>query len=1837
MKNRIAWRTVLGCVGLALGVLNSDKLFAQAYPDNQTIFSDQDPTLETRRSDHFRVIFGHYNRDFSFGATLESLAQGNLQEFEWMWHRWVVEDGLLNINTSALRPNPMPGNYRANFLFLMTQNDGGGGGSYNSMDANGFCWAMDNATYCSFDPYSGAVPHEWGDCWCGTAGADVGSTVGGNLYECMGDWMMLQFLNWYPQAEVYIANGMYYPIHGRDYFDSWPIFETAIQTPLYGYPYMNTIFSISNTTPQQQVSEYFINRMIRLDPSGSADKRGAVNDLWGDMAKRLVTWDFQRQQWLAQANNQAGQGSSDPGTAWYFYQRCRTPLVPMAGTPGWYRPNREHLPMEFGFNIIPLQVTNGTTVSCNFQPQCDPVRQSDWRACFVAVDNNGGASYSAKWNTGVNSYTLSADQNQLYLVVIATPLPIGTEAMVWNAYLTFAGSQFPYAVSFSNAAPMNMVYPRPSGVTWKSHINAVDETVCKNIASSATVAATAYVGSNAMVLNSAQVLGSASIEDFGVVAGSAKVYGNAVVSGHGVVQDNAQVYGNAKVRDWGRVFGYAQVYGNGKVIEHGNCGDGAAGAGNYTTVSGNAIIKGTTYIYAPSTFNGCLIMDGDSSDGNGTTPASYGVHFGWQWGDNPLSFWNGLTNNNYVYAQYTFENTIESNSAVFAMDQYGINHGFLMNGCMAAIDTGADTRGGLVLPLNGTNQYVELPNSVSDFKDTTIAVWFKWAGGDSDQRVWSMGDGTNKVMYLTPSDTETEALRFVISDGDSTNYLDGGAVTANTWTHAAVVFAAASSNSTLYVNGVAVATNAGISLFPDSLNAPLMANANYLGRGNASNYFQGSVDDFRVYMESLAASNVLAIYNTPAPAPVTATADTNAPTPNPATWLVAPYAILDSAVTMSATQGADASGWVEYYFTCASGGGHDSGWVSFSKYTDCGLTPGTTYSYTVQMRDRNGNTTAASSPASATTLVSSAGTASFAYGPVGIANGQITMTAAIVTNASGKTEYNFARAGKSSGWQSSPSWTDTGLATGASYTYTVTVRDGRGNASAASTGVTATAVDDAAPLFPSFQQGQWYTMPYPTLANSISMTAATATDPSGVEYYFHCTAGGAPDSGWQTSPTYMTPVLADGSYSFEYKLRDQSPQTNQSGYSTIYTATITPTTGYHEYALSEVLTNADDCLVSFSATVLRVNTTNYAVEDLGSGAAITVEPNTSNLVTETSLLFKNVGVEGHLYTLSGSRIVTYAALTSTGAPALYTVSGEVTNSLGAGISGATVYFSDAPNASSNSIVMATSGANGNYSLEVPGGTWYLAANGSNYNTSADRLLVVSNGSVSNVNFGLVANTSVRGTVTLISNGAPAAGAAVYFSRTPWASVSPVFTATSDTNGNYAQPVQNGVWYVAAGGSAYYTTPDLTVTVTGPDVTNINFALKSSARNVPVTPALLFSVVTESLPGSGPAGNWPTYIEGIDPSAASPLPFAPMAAAGTANGFPTVPTVQQWQGVKMVENYEINSTAFQLQDPAVAGANYTSAIPINGATIVLAARPIRVPGDSQPWMSIVDIFYSQLCLGIKNDTGEVCVRVNDTANNTYTAPLSTAIPTNQTTIISLVVQPSGSFVVYTNGVQIYSAKATLSSGAFSALTPGVLSGPGGYADYINIGKNNPDGWPCYNGYIGDIFVYTNALAATNRQALEANLAYKFIPTNCQITASSGAGGTINPSGTVFVNRGGAQGFSVTPSAGFVVTNVVVDGVSLGAMGTYSFSSVSANHTISAAFATAPPPTLAISANGNGGIEISWSDTYSGQLLWSPTLGPGASWSPVGVSTTHTAGSYQVTVTPGVATAFYVLSQ
>jgi hypothetical protein len=68
--------------------------------------------------------------------------------------------------------------------------------------------------------------------------------------------------------------------------------------------------------------------------------------------------------------------------------------------------------------------------------------------------------------------------------------------------------------------------------------------------------------------------------------------------------------------------------------------------------------------------------------------------------------------------------------------------------------------------------------------------------------------------------------------------------------------------------------------------------------------------------------------------------------------------------------------------------------------------------------------------------------------------------------------------------------------------------------------------------------------------NSITMTATTTTDPSGVEYYFKNVTLPTHNSNWQDSPTYTDTELEPGTeYTYQVKARDMAPNQNETQYS----------------------------------------------------------------------------------------------------------------------------------------------------------------------------------------------------------------------------------------------------------------------------------------------------------------------------------------------------------------------------------------------------------------------------------------------------------------------------------------------------------------------------------------------------------------------------------------------------------------------------------------------------------------------------------------------------------------
>lgn len=99
----------------------------------------------------------------------------------------------------------------------------------------------------------------------------------------------------------------------------------------------------------------------------------------------------------------------------------------------------------------------------------------------------------------------------------------------------------------------------------------------------------------------------------------------------------------------------------------------------------------------------------------------------------------------------------------------------------------------------------------------------------------------------------------------------------------------------------------------------------------------------------------------------------------------------------------------------------------------------------------------------------------------------------------------------------------------------------------------------------------------------------------------------------------------------------------------------------------------------------------------------------------------------------------------------------------------------------------------------------------------------------------------------------------------------------------------------------------------------------------------------------------------------------------------------------------------------------------------------------------------------------------------------------------------------------------------------------------------------------------------------------------ITAKAGANGTITPSGNVTVKAGADQAFAIQPNSGYTVSKVLVDGTDVGAVTSYTFKNVTANHTIEAVFAKVEAkPT-------NPFVDVAEGTYYYDPVLWAVANG------------------------------------
>ncbi|NNC87705.1 MAG: hypothetical protein HKN82_04505 [Akkermansiaceae bacterium] len=141
-----------------------------------------------------------------------------------------------------------------------------------------------------------------------------------------------------------------------------------------------------------------------------------------------------------------------------------------------------------------------------------------------------------------------------------------------------------------------------------------------------------------------------------------------------------------------------------------------------------------------------------------------------------------------------------------------------------------------------------------------------------------------------------------------------------------------------------------------------------------------------------------------------------------------------------------------------------------------------------------------------------------------------------------------------SGWINGTSWNNTGLSNGVTYGFRVKARDGNGNETQWSVTLDAAPGDDV--TAPSPDPMSFASPPAALGVDSITMTATTAADLNGVEYFFENTAGGGNDSGWQDSPEYTDTGLSPGTeFTYRVQARDKSSGQNVTAFSAAASAT----------------------------------------------------------------------------------------------------------------------------------------------------------------------------------------------------------------------------------------------------------------------------------------------------------------------------------------------------------------------------------------------------------------------------------------------------------------------------------------------------------------------------------------------------------------------------------------------------------------------------------------------------------------------------------------------------------
>ena len=475
------------------------------------------------------------------------------------WWAYLEHGGHLMFFSEKLGPK-----YKYRFIVGGTKKDGktlgrGFGGGY------GACSGGDGSWW--------GLYHEWGHgipsgnqmtLGGGETLCDTGQIIGdpGCVHKCMFQvikpWKNL-FWGWYPGAYA------------------WSVIA---DDPNWGYVFP---YAITRMMSDKESSPMHVIARVGQERGIFKDGIRETGDLLGQVGARFAEFD----------------NELEMGLRGKFGFPTRVALLEVDRENRRYRCDPKSSPEAFGVNLVRLLPDKGAReLTVDFQGHYDAKVYSDWRACIVAVDQDGKCRYSPLWNKGTMTLKTQPGDLRYWLTVTATPTALSpTEGNIRELYQAVHvvyqggfGYRYPYDVALKgcragsphstpvddetygqaglksgrnpgeglNSAAIPVTDPKLRHHAEKVLAALADQKEAgrwansaewhlKNmkgrrhpngggwVADTATVAETAYVGPNAMVLDEAKVLDDAVIEDYVIV------YGNAIF------KDNARAYGKLAV------------------------------------------------------------------------------------------------------------------------------------------------------------------------------------------------------------------------------------------------------------------------------------------------------------------------------------------------------------------------------------------------------------------------------------------------------------------------------------------------------------------------------------------------------------------------------------------------------------------------------------------------------------------------------------------------------------------------------------------------------------------------------------------------------------------------------------------------------------------------------------------------------------------------------------------------------------------------------------------------------------------------------------------------------------------------------------------------------------------------------------------------------------------------------------------------------------------------------------------------------------------------------------------------------------------------------------------